>query len=212
MTKICMICQPDYEPRSPKLWARVFPHVGEDGNQVQVFHDWLSIRDSDGIIVAAPFKNTDGTIKNFIYQGKKHNTDYWGFLHVKPWIPFDARIVVIGAGALGQTVLAALTDQGYQNLYIWNRTAQKAHKAATEYNCFICPDLNLRWFEHVINCVPSVEINADYLIDNYNKTTNLVWGKDADELALWQAAYAQHLVWNQFGVEQFYQWMKEDRR
>jgi shikimate dehydrogenase len=69
------------------------------------------------------------------------NTDSFGFLENlksgSDWKPRDGSAVILGAGGAARAAIAALLDDGVQNIQIINRTLERAENIATEFsgNC-----------------------------------------------------------------------------
>jgi len=210
MKQITMYCAFDDEPRSPAVWAKVFPRVGEAGNTVQLRRvnslEKLPAPFGDAHIIGAPYKRIAGHIVNFICRGAPYNTDKRALKRILPWMPKDARVLVLGAGCLGETLVDTLTDLGHTNVYCWNRTRDKAKNLLDAKMVPQEPDFT--WFETVFNTIPySPELNERWFWRMPTRLVNYVWGPDADTLSHWQAAEAMSLVWPEHNVTQFHQWI-----
>jgi len=217
MKSISIICLPSYEPRSPALWKKVFKHVGEPENEVRIIR---LERDAqfpelfgDATIIASPFKARNWMVTNFYLGSEPHNTDKSGLHKVLPWIPRFTRLAILGTGALAETLMEVLIEEGHNENYIWGRDEKKAQWFENEYNESVeaVPgEIDFSWFDATFNTIPySNETNIWLWTAGKTRLFNLVWGPEADNFGRWQAAYAQSLVYD-VEPEQCEKWMREE--
>ena len=190
MKKFCVIGNPIDHSLSPKLhnfWlkrnnikANYEKKLLEEKGIPKLIE---SVRKSEisGVNVTVPFKNlvipfldslsseakkTNSVNTICIEEGNiiGHNTDIAGFELALRYINYDVKrkkALIIGAGGVSPSIILALKNMGCENIYLTNRTFEKAEKIKETFNDIIIK----KWgdipdFDIVINAT-SVGLNKE---------------------------------------------------
>jgi len=153
-----------------------------------------SIRNSEinGANVTVPFKNSvipflddlsseakqTNSVNTICTEGGKiigHNTDIVGFELALRYINYDVKrkkALIIGAGGVSPSIILALKNMGCENIYLTNRTFERAEKIKETFN-----DITIqKWgdipeFDIVINAT-SIGLNKENFDLELNKFGN----------------------------------------
>ena len=153
-----------------------------------------SIRNSEinGVNVTVPFKNSvipfldslsseakkTNSVNTICVENDKiigHNTDIVGFELALRYINYDVKrkkALIIGAGGVSPSIILALKNMGCGNIYLTNRTFEKAEKIKETFN-----DINIqKWgdipeFDIIINAT-SVGLNKEKFDLEFSKFGN----------------------------------------
>jgi len=156
-------------------------------NFEETFKGLLNIENFKGCNVTVPFKErvlkfghpseevteigSANTVKKtpegaiFLY-----NTDWVGFLnHLKELTdPKGKKVLVLGAGGTAKAVVYALKRAGAE-VYIWNRTLQKAVNLAKKFQVEVLPKIEtLKGFDILVNTTSVGLKENDPLLFDYN--------------------------------------------
>ena len=198
MKKFCVIGNPIDHSLSPKLhnfWLK--KNKIEAIYEKKLFEEKeipkliKSIRNSEinGANVTVPFKNSViPFLDDLSFEAKKtnsvnticieqdkvigHNTDIAGFELALRYINYDVKrkkALIIGAGGVSPSIIFALKNMGCENIYLTNRTLEKAEKIKETFNDIIVQKWgNIPEFDIVINAT-SVGLNNDSFDLGLNK-------------------------------------------
>ena len=201
MKKFCVIGNPIDHSLSPKLhnfWlkrnnikANYEKKLLEEKGIPKLIE---SVRKSEisGVNVTVPFKNlvipfldslsseakkTNSVNTICIEEGNiiGHNTDIAGFELALRYINYDVKrkkALIIGAGGVSPSIILALKNMGCENIYLTNRTFEKAEKIKETFNDIIIK----KWgdipdFDIVINAT-SVGLNKENFDLDLSKSGN----------------------------------------
>ncbi|MEO2154515.1 MAG: shikimate dehydrogenase [Nanoarchaeota archaeon] len=165
------------------------------------FYNLISIENLKGLNISVPFKekslnllsklNKKGKIDLFVskevnkiraintikIENKRievYNTDFIGFTKtLKQYtIIKNKNVFVLGAGGSSRAIIYSLKKEK-ANIFIWNRTIEKAQKLALEFNLELIKDLNIDFdnFDIIVNTT-SVGLKEDKLLFDSNKLKN----------------------------------------
>ena len=201
MKKFCVIGNPIEHSLSPKLhnfWLKKNKIEATYEKKLIVKEEIPklieSIRKSEinGANVTVPFKNLvipflDGlsseakktnSVNTICIEEDKivgHNTDIVGFELALRYVNYDVkrkRALIIGAGGVSPSIILALKNMGCENIFLTNRTFEKAEKIKETFN-----DINIqKWgdipeFDIIINAT-SVGLNKEKFDLEFNKFGN----------------------------------------
>ncbi|MBC8451932.1 MAG: shikimate dehydrogenase [Rhodospirillaceae bacterium] len=125
-------------PENIETALRALPTLGIAGTNLTVPHKEAALTICDRVddvarrigAVNTVVVESDGTLSG-------SNTDAFGFLEnlksESDWKPDDGPAVILGAGGAARAVVAALIDDGVQDIRIVNRTLERAENLATEF-------------------------------------------------------------------------------
>jgi shikimate dehydrogenase len=126
-------------PKNIEMALRSLPKLGIAGTNLTAPHKEIAFKICDRVdkiaqrigAVNTVVVENDGTLSG-------SNTDSFGFLEnlklESNWKSKDGPAVILGAGGAARAVVAALLDDGVQNIQIVNRTIGRAEKIAAEFN------------------------------------------------------------------------------
>ena len=201
MKKFCVIGNPIDHSLSPKLhnfWlkrnnikANYEKKLLEEKEIPKLIE---SVRKSEisGVNVTVPFKNLvipfldslsseakkTNSVNTICIEDDKimgHNTDIVGFELALRYINYDVKrkkALIIGAGGVSPSIILALKNMGCENIYLTNRTFEKAEKIKETFN-----DITIqKWgdipeFDLVINAT-SVGLNKENFDFDLNRFGN----------------------------------------
>jgi shikimate dehydrogenase len=125
-------------PKDIEIALRALPKLGISGTNLTVPFKEAALAVCDRVdevarrigAVNTVVVENDGTLSG-------SNTDGFGFLEnlksESDWKPKDGAAVILGAGGAARAVVAALLDDGVQEIQIVNRTFEKATNIALEF-------------------------------------------------------------------------------
>lgn len=125
-------------PENIEPALRALPALGISGANLTVPHKEAALTICDRVddvarrigAVNTVVVESDGTLSG-------SNTDAFGFLEnlksESNWKPDNGSAVILGAGGAARAVVAALIDDGVQDIRIANRTLERAENLATEF-------------------------------------------------------------------------------
>jgi len=198
MKKFCVIGNPIDHSLSPKLhnfWLKknkinaIYEKKLLYEKEIPKLIESLRKSEINGVNVTVPFKNTiipflDGlsseakktnSVNTICIENGKiigHNTDIVGFELALRYINYDVKrkkALIIGAGGVSPSIIFALKNMGCENIYLTNRTLEKAEKIKETFN-----DITIqKWgdipeFDIAINAT-SVGLNNDNFDLGLNK-------------------------------------------
>ena len=201
MKKFCVIGNPIDHSLSPKLhnfWLKknkidaVYEKKQLNEKEIPKLIESLRKTEINGVNVTVPFKNTiipflddlssearkTNSVNTICIEESKiigHNTDIAGFELALRYINFDVKrkkAFIIGAGGVSPSIIFALKNMGCENIYLTNRTLEKAENIKEIFNDITV----LKWgdipdFDIVINAT-SVGLNNDNFDLELNKAGN----------------------------------------
>ncbi len=201
MKKFCVIGNPIAHSLSPKLhnfWLKknkidaVYEKKQLNEKEIPKLIESLRKTEINGVNVTVPFKNTiipflddlssearkTNSVNTICIEESKiigHNTDIAGFELALRYINFDVKrkkAFIIGAGGVSPSIIFALKNMGCENIYLTNRTLEKAENIKEIFNDITV----LKWgdipdFDIVINAT-SVGLNNDNFDLELNKAGN----------------------------------------
>ena len=201
MKKFCVIGNPIDHSLSPKLhnfWFKknkieaVYEKKLLEEKEIPKLIESIRRSEVNGINVTVPFKNSvipfldslsseakkTNSVNTICSEKDKiigHNTDIAGFELALRYINFDVRrkkAFIIGAGGVSPSIILALKNMGCENIYLTNRTFEKAEVIKEIFN-----DITIqKWgdipeFDIVINAT-SVGLNKENFDLELNKFGN----------------------------------------
>ncbi|MGB0554569.1 MAG: shikimate dehydrogenase [Alphaproteobacteria bacterium] len=133
-------------PENIEAALRALPKLGIGGTNLTVPHKEAALHICDRVddvarrigAVNTVVVESDGTLLG-------SNTDAFGFLeNIKSesdWQSADGSAVILGAGGAARAVVAALLEDGVQDIRIVNRTCKRAEQLASEFagGCTVIP-------------------------------------------------------------------------
>ncbi|MDE3060003.1 MAG: shikimate dehydrogenase [Pseudomonadota bacterium] len=150
---------------------RALPKLGFRGINLTIPHKEAVMTFCDEIDATA---KKIGAVNTLIIENGRiagANTDAYGFMeNVRPRLQGKAKAVVLGAGGAARAVCHALTEAGFKEIVVTNRTLEKAQSLATE-KIAVAP-----WEER-----STILERADLLV---NTTSLGMTGKEALEIDL----------------------------
>jgi shikimate dehydrogenase len=126
-------------PENIEIALRALPKLGISGTNLTVPHKEAALSICDRVddmakrvgAVNTVVVENDGTLSG-------SNTDGFGFLEnlksESDWKAKDGSAVILGAGGAARAIVAALLDDGVQNIQIVNRTLSRAKNIANKFN------------------------------------------------------------------------------
>ncbi|MER3446639.1 MAG: shikimate dehydrogenase [Candidatus Dadabacteria bacterium] len=133
----CVYVPFDVQPRDFETAARAIRAMGISGVNITIPHKESIIFFLDEISPEASLTGAVNTVKNDEGKLIGYNTDVGGFLRsVKEdlgFYPRGSRVAVIGAGGAARAVISALCMNEASEIYLINRTFDKAKRLATEF-------------------------------------------------------------------------------
>ena len=198
MKKFCVIGNPIDHSLSPKLhnfWLKknkidaIYEKKLLNEKEIPKLIESLRKTEINGVNVTVPFKNTIiPFLDNLSSEAKKtnsvnticieegkiigHNTDIVGFELALRYINFDVKrkkALIIGAGGVSPSIIFALKNMGCENIYLTNRTLEKAETIKETFNDITVQKWgNIPEFDIVINAT-SVGLNNDNFDLDLNK-------------------------------------------
>ena len=201
MKKFCVIGNPIDHSLSPKLhnfWLKknkidaIYEKKLLNEKEIPKLIESLRKTEINGVNVTVPFKNTIiPFLDNLSSEAKKtnsvnticieegkiigHNTDIVGFELALRYINFDVKrkkALIIGAGGVSPSIIFALKNMGCENIYLTNRTLEKAETIKETFNDITVQKWgNIPEFDIVINAT-SVGLNNDNFDLDLNKVGN----------------------------------------
>ena len=201
MKKFCVIGNPIDHSLSPKLhnfWFKknrieaIYEKKFLEEKEIPKLIDSIRNSEISGANVTVPFKNSvipflddlsseakkTNSVNTICSEKDKiigHNTDIAGFELALRYINFDVRrkkALIIGAGGVSPSIILALKNMGCENIYLINRTFEKAEMIKETFN-----DITIqKWgdipeFDIVINAT-SVGLNKEKIDLELNKFGN----------------------------------------
>ena len=201
MKKFCVIGNPIDHSLSPKLhnfWLKknkieaIYEKKLLEEKEIPKLIESIRKSEINGVNVTVPFKNSiipfldslsseakkTNSVNTICTEEDKiigHNTDIVGFELALRYINYDVKrkkALIIGAGGVSPSIILALKNMGCENIYLTNRTYEKAEKIKETFN-----DITIqRWgdipeFDIVIKAT-SVGLNKNNLDLDLNKFGN----------------------------------------
>ena len=201
MKKFCVIGNPIDHSQSPKLhnfWLKknkieaIYEKKLLEEKEIPKLIESIRKSEINGVNVTVPFKNSvipfldslsseakkTNSVNTICVEDDKiigHNTDIVGFELALRYINYDVKrkkALIIGAGGVSPSIIFALKNMGCENIYLTNRTFEKAEKIKETFN-----DINIqKWgdipeFDIIINAT-SVGLNKDKFDLEFNKFGN----------------------------------------
>ena len=201
MKKFCVIGNPIDHSLSPKLhnfWLKknkieaIYEKKLLEQKEVPKLIECIRNSEINGANVTVPFKNSvipflDGlsseakktnSVNTICKEENKvigHNTDIAGFELALRYINYDVKrkkALIIGAGGVSPSIILALKKMECENIYLTNRTFEKAEKIKETFN-----DITIqKWgdipeFDIVVNAT-SVGLNNESFDLRLNKVGN----------------------------------------
>ena len=201
MKKFCVIGNPIDHSLSPKLhnfWFKknkieaIYEKKLLEEKEIPKLIESIRKSELNGANVTVPFKNSvipfldslsseakrTKSVNTICTEKDKiigHNTDIAGFELALRYINFDVRrkkALIIGAGGVSPSIILALKNMGCENIYLINRTFEKAEMIKETFN-----DITIqKWgdipeFDIVINAT-SVGLNKEKIDLELNKFGN----------------------------------------
>ena len=201
MKKFCVIGNPIDHSQSPKLhnfWFKknkikaIYEKKLLEEKEIPKLIESIRKSEINGVNVTVPFKNSvipfldslsseakkTNSVNTICIEDDKiigHNTDIVGFELALRYINYDVKrkkAFIIGAGGVSPSIILALKNMKCENIYLTNRTFEKAEKIKETFN-----DIKIqKWgdmpeFDIVINAT-SVGLNNENFDLNLNKFGN----------------------------------------
>lgn len=201
MKKFCVIGNPIDHSQSPKLhnfWLKknkieaIYEKKLLEEKEIPKLIESIRKSEINGVNVTVPFKNSvipfldslsseakkTNSVNTICVEDDKiigHNTDIVGFELALRYINYDVKrkkALIIGAGGVSPSIIFALKNMGCENIYLTNRTFEKAEKIKETFN-----DINIqKWgdipeFDIIINAT-SVGLNKEKFDLEFNKFGN----------------------------------------
>ncbi len=201
MKKFCVIGNPIDHSQSPKLhnfWLKknkikaIYEKKLLEEKEIPKLIESIRKSEINGVNVTVPFKNSvipfldslsseakkTNSVNTICIEDDKiigHNTDIVGFELALRYINYDVnrkKALIIGAGGVSPSIILALKNMGCENIYLTNRTLEKAEKIKETFN-----DITIqKWgdipeFDIIINAT-SVGLNNEKFDLEFNKFGN----------------------------------------
>ena len=195
MKKFCVIGNPIDHSLSPKLhnfWLKknkieaIYEKKLLEEKEIPKLIESIRKSEINGVNVTVPFKNSvipfldtlsseakkTNSVNTICIEEDKiigHNTDIVGFELALRYINYDVKrkkALIIGAGGVSPSIIFALKNMGCENIYLTNRTFEKAEKIKETFNDIII----LKWgdipdFDIVINATSVGLKNENFDLD-----------------------------------------------
>jgi shikimate dehydrogenase len=133
----CVYVAFDIQPRDLESAARAIRPMGIQGVNITIPHKESIIFFLDEISQEASLTGAVNTVKNEDGKLIGYNTDVVGFLRaIKEDLglhPKGLSVALLGAGGAARAVLSGLCMNGVSQVYLINRTFDKARKLASEF-------------------------------------------------------------------------------
>ena len=201
MKKYVVIGNPIDHSLSPKLhnfWFKknkikaIYEKKLLNEKEIPKLIESLRKKEINGVNVTVPFKNTiipfldelsseakkTNSVNTICIEGEKiigHNTDIVGFELALRYINYDVKrkkALIIGAGGVSPSIICALKNMECENIYLTNRTLEKAEKIKETFNNIIVKKWgDIPEFDIVINAT-SVGLNNENFDLGLNKFGN----------------------------------------
>ena len=201
MKKFCVIGNPIEHSLSPKLHNFWFNKNKIDAiyekkllkeKEIPKLIESMRKSEINGANVTVPFKNSvipflddlssdakkTNSVNTICKEKDKiigHNTDIAGFELALRHINYDVKrkkALIIGAGGVSPSIIFALKNMGCENIYLTNRTLEKAEKIKKTFNDIVIQKWgDIPEFDIVINAT-SVGLNNDNFDLELNKVGN----------------------------------------
>ena len=201
MKKFCVIGNPIEHSLSPKLHNFWFNKNKIDAiyekkllkeKEIPKLIESMRKSEINGANVTVPFKNSvipflddlssdakkTNSVNTICKEKDKiigHNTDIAGFELALRHINYDVKrkkALIIGAGGVSPSIIFALKNMGCENIYLTNRTLEKAEKIKKTFNDIVIQKWgDIPEFDIVINAT-SVGLNNDNFDLELNKIGN----------------------------------------
>ena len=201
MKKFCVIGNPIDHSLSPKLhnfWFKenkikaTYEKKLLEEKEIPKLIESIRKSEINGVNVTVPFKNSvipfldslspdakkTNSVNTICTEEDKvigHNTDIVGFELALRYINYDVKrkkALIIGAGGVSPSIILALKNMGCENIYLTNRTFEKAEKIKENFNDIIIQKWgDIPEFDIVINAT-SVGLNKENFDLDLNKFGN----------------------------------------
>ena len=201
MKKFCVIGNPIDHSQSPKLhnfWFKknkieaIYEKKLLEEKEIPKLIESIRKSEIDGVNVTVPFKNLvipfldslsseakkTNSVNTICIEDEKiigHNTDIVGFELALRYINYDVKrkkALIIGAGGVSPSIILALKNMGCENIYLTNRTFEKAEKIKETFNDIIIQKWgDIPEFDIIINAT-SVGLNKGKFDLEFNKFGN----------------------------------------
>ena len=192
MKKFCVIGNPIEHSLSPKLhnfWLKknnidaTYEKKLLDKKEISKLIESIRKSEINGANVTVPFKNfvitflddlsfeakKTNSVNTICKEGDKiigHNTDIAGFELALRYINYEVKrkkALIIGAGGVCPSIILALKNMGCENIYLTNRTLEKAEIIKEAFNDIIIQKWgDIPEFDIVINAT-SIGLNNETL-------------------------------------------------
>ena len=190
MKKFCVIGNPIDHSLSPKLhnfWLKknkidaIYEKKLLEEKEIPKLIESIRKSEINGVNVTVPFKNLvipfldslssdakqTNSVNTICVEGDKiigHNTDIVGFELALRYVNYDVKrkkALIIGAGGVSPSIILALKNMGCENIYLTNRTLEKAEKIKETFNDIIIQKWgDIPEFDIVINAT-SIGLNKE---------------------------------------------------
>ena len=201
MKKFCVIGNPIEHSLSPKLhnfWLKknkidaIYEKKLLKEKEIPKLIESIRKSEINGVNVTVPYKNSviqflddlssdakrTNSVNTICKEKDKiigHNTDITGFELALRYVNYDVKrkkALIIGAGGVSPSIIFALKNMGCENIYLTNRTLEKAEKIKKTFKDIVIQ----KWgdipdFDIVINAT-SVGLNNDNFDLEFNKVGN----------------------------------------
>ena len=201
MKKFCVIGNPIDHSLSPKLhnfWFKknkieaIYEKKLLEEKEIPKLIESIRKSEINGVNVTVPFKNSvipfmdslssdakkTNSVNTICIEKDKiigHNTDIVGFELALRHINYDVKrkkALIIGAGGVSPSIILALKNMGCENIYLTNRTFEKAEKIKETFkDIFVQKWGDIPEFDIVINAT-SLGLNKENFDLELNKFGN----------------------------------------
>tara|TARA_A100001015_G_scaffold154288_1_gene171239 strand:+ start:58 stop:846 length:789 start_codon:yes stop_codon:yes gene_type:complete len=201
MKKFCVIGNPIDHSLSPKLhnfWFKknkieaIYEKKLLEEKEIPKLIESIRKSEINGVNVTVPFKNSvipfmdslssdakkTNSVNTICKEEDKiigHNTDIVGFELALRYINYDVKrkkALIIGAGGVSPSIILALKNMGCENIYLTNRTFEKAEKIKETFkDIFVQKWGDIPEFDIVINAT-SLGLNKENFDLELNKFGN----------------------------------------
>ena len=201
MKKFCVIGNPIDHSLSPKLhnfWFKknkieaIYEKKLLEEKEIPKLIESIRKSEINGVNVTVPFKNSvipfmdslssdakkTNSVNTICKEEDKiigHNTDIVGFELALRYINYDVKrkkALIIGAGGVSPSIIVALKNMGCENIYLTNRTFEKAEKIKETFkDIFVQKWGDIPEFDIVINAT-SLGLNKENFDLELNKFGN----------------------------------------
>ena len=201
MKKFCVIGNPINHSLSPKLhnfWLKknkieaIYEKKLLEEKEIPKLIESIRKSELNGVNVTVPFKNSvipfldslsseakkTNSVNTICKEEDKiigHNTDIVGFELALRYINYDVtrkKALILGAGGVSPSIILALKNMGCENIYLTNRTFEKAEKIKETFkDIFVQKWGDIPEFDIVINAT-SLGLNKENFDLELNKFGN----------------------------------------